>query len=322
MPASKLADSCPLCYRPVYAWYRSAQPLAPHLVRFLKARYHAWNGHGRPCPQCVFEAAQAARLERSNRSLQESLDAPFPIYLRDQQTILPTYQRINAHTRFSGQGVTVAFLDSGFFPHNDLVQPINRILCFADATETEVTEKQLPTTRPQPTSWHGTMVTTIGVGNGYTSDGFYRGIAPSANLVLVKTGEKKSHRITEEHIQHGLEWVMTNRERFNIRVVNISLGGDRPSTGQMTPLDETVERAVASGLVVVAAAGNSHKRIIVPPASAPSAITVGGVDDRNSLQRRHRRMFWSNWGTGVNGVQKPDVLAPALWIAAPMLPRT
>lgn len=322
MPASKLADSCPLCYRPIYAWYRSPQPLAPHLVRFLKMRYSAWNGFGRPCPQCVFEAAQQARLERSNRSLQESLDAPFPVYLRDQQIVLPIYQRINAHPRFTGEGVTIAFLDSGFFPHEDLTLPLNRIVCFADATESEIVEKKLPATRPQATSWHGTMVTTIATGNGYTSDSFYRGVAPEANLVLVKTGDKKTHHITEAHIQHALEWVIANQERFNIRVVNISLGGDHPSTGQLTPLDETVEKAVEKGMVVVAAAGNSNRPRVIPPASAPSAITVGGVDDRNSLQRRHRRMFWSNWGTGVNGVHKPDVLAPALWVPAPMLPRT
>jgi serine protease AprX len=254
--------------------------------------------------------------------MQEQWDSPFPVYLRDQQEILPTHHRVNAHPRFTGRGVTVAFLDSGFYPHDDLIQPINRILCFADATEKEVVEKKLPTTRPQISSWHGTMVTTIGVGNGYTSDGLYRGIAPDANLVLVKTGEKNSPRITESHIQHALEWVIANQERFNIRVVNISMGGDHPSTGEMTPLDETVERAVAQGMVVVAAAGNSGRKIIIPPASAPSAITVGGVDDHNSLQRRHRRMFWSNYGTGAQGLTKPDVLAPAIWLAAPMLPRT
>ncbi|MBP7998783.1 MAG: S8 family serine peptidase [Chloroflexi bacterium] len=322
MPASKLTDTCPLCYRHIFAWYKPPFTLAHHISRILKERFPAWNGHGTPCPQCIFEAAQQARLERNNRSLQGQLDAPFPVYLRDQQEILPTPHRINAHPRFTGQGVTVAFLDSGFFPHDDLVRPHNRILCFADATEKVVTEKKLPTTRPQLASWHGTMVSTIGVGNGYTSGGFYRGIAPGANMVLVKTGEKHSHRITEEHIHHSLSWVIANRERFNIRVVNISLGGDHPSTGQMTPLDILVEKAVEQGLVVVAAAGNSGRKLIIPPASASSAITVGGVDDQNSLQRRHRKMFWSNYGHGVHGISKPDLLAPAIWLAAPMLPRT
>lgn len=308
MSASDLIDSCPLCHQPVYAWYNPQQPLAPHLVRVLKEQHPAWNGRGRACPQCVFAAAQQARLERSNRTLQSQLDAPFPVYLRDQQEILPTPVRINAHPRFTGRGITIAFLDSGFYPHDDLIKPIDRIVAYADATEKEVTGKKLPTPRPHPSSWHGTMVTSIAAGNGYTSNGLYRGIAPEANLVLVKTGDKQTHRISEAHIQHALKWVIDNQTRHNINVINISLGGDHPSSGEMTPLDALVEEAVGRGMVVVAAAGNSGKKMIVPPASAPSTITVGGVNDQNSLQRRHRKMFWSNFGAGVGGVNKPDVL--------------
>src|SRR5690606_27990782 len=59
-----------------------------------------------------------------------------------------------------------------------------------------------------------------------------------------------------------------------------------------------------------------------PPASAPSAITVGGLDDQNTLDPRYRRMWRSSWGQGVGGVFKPDLVAPSIWVAAPMLPRT
>jgi len=73
---------------------------------------------------------------------------------------------------------------------------------------------------------------------------------------------------------------------------------------------------------VVVAAGNSGHRIIVPPASAPSAITVGGLNDQNHLDPRYRRMYWSSYGRGINEVRKPDIIAPAIWLAAPMLPKT
>src|SRR6185312_12599320 len=116
--------------------------------------------------------------------------------------------------------------------------------------------------------------------------------------------------------------VLNNYDRFNIRIVNISLGGDQPTTGKFTELDELVEEAVSRGIVVVAAAGNSGRQVIVPPASAPSAITVGGVDDQNHLDPRYRRLYWSSYGRGINGVRKPDLIAPARWVAAPMLPKT
>ena len=109
---------------------------------------------------------------------------------------------------------------------------------------------------------------------------------------------------------------------FDIRVVNVSLGGDHPSTGKLTMLDELAEEAVAQGLVVVTAAGNGGQHRIVPPASAPAAITVGGVNDQNVLDPRFRRRWPSNYGFGAHKVAKPEVLAPSIWLAAPMLPRT
>src|SRR5260221_10070920 len=60
----------------------------------------------------------------------------------------------------------------------------------------------------------------------------------------------------------------------------------------------------------------------IPPASAHSAIMVGGLDDQNSLASHFHRMWRSSFGHGVGGVAKPDVIAPAIWVAAPILPRT
>jgi serine protease AprX len=75
-------------------------------------------------------------------------------------------------------------------------------------------------------------------------------------------------------------------------------------------------------MVVVAAAGNDGTQRLIPPASAPSAITVGGLDDRNSFERHLWRIYHSNYGQCANSQPKPEVIAPAMWLAAPMLPRT
>ena len=141
-------------------------------------------------------------------------------------------------------------------------------------------------------------------------------------MVLVKTGNARGRGIRDRDISRALTWVLDNHERFHIRIINISLGGDQPTTGKFTELDELVEEAVLRGMIVVAAAGNSGRHIIVPPAGAPSAITVGGVEDQNHLDPRYRRMYWSSYGRGINGVRKPDIVAPAIWLAAPMLPKT
>ena len=313
---------CPLCDRPIDpAIVPFQHKLEPHLTRILRAERPDWEPETGACPECVFQAARQAQAERSHYSLQDELQLPFPVYLRDQADILPTPVRVYAHPQYTGRGMTIAFLDSGFYPHPDLTRPVNRILCYVDATSVEYAEKK-HFKRPHISSWHGLMTSCVAAGNGFMSGQRYRGIASQANLALVKTGNRRSRRITERDIRRALNWVIANQQRFNIRIVNISLGGDHPSSGPLAALDEKVEAAVARGMVVVVAAGNGGDRRIVPPASAPSAITVGGLNDQNSLDRRFHRMYESNYGRGVRGVRKPDLIAPARWLAAPMLPGT
>jgi serine protease AprX len=78
-------------------------------------------------------------------------------------------------------------------------------------------------------------------------------------------------------------------------------------------------------VTVVCAVGNAghapgHR--VLPPASAPSCIAVGGLDDRNSTDRARRGMYRSSYGPTIDGLQKPEVIAPGIWVAAPILPQT
>jgi serine protease AprX len=167
------------------------------------------------------------------------------------------------------------------------------------------------------------MTSVVGAGNGFLSGGLYRGIASEAELVLIKVGS--ASRVRHEDIALGLNWVVDNREQFNIRIVNISTGGDYEASYLEDPLSRAAEDAARAGIVVVAAAGNAGDRDthpVLPPASAPSVITVGGLDDRNTLDLSDNLMYHSSYGPTINGLQKPEVIAPGIWLAAPILPGT
>jgi serine protease AprX len=237
---------------------------------------------------------------------------------------LPTALRLGIDSQRSGRGVTIAFLDSGFYPHPDLTQPVNRIIGYKDVTRTRDNLETLKTrVSPESWDWHGTMTSVVAAGNGHLSNGAYRGLASASQVVLVKVGDMG--RITEQNIERGLRWVIDNRERYNIRVVSISLGGDEDVSYKTNAVDQAAEEAVKSGLVVVVAAGNSgcsENYKPVPPANSPSVITVGGYDDGNKLDPTGVDLYCSNYGVTADGLVKPEIIAPAMWIAAPILPNT
>ncbi len=166
------------------------------------------------------------------------------------------------------------------------------------------------------------MTSVAAAGNGHLSNGAYRGLASDARVVLVKVSD--NGRITESNIERGLRWVTENKELYNIRIVSISLGGDQDVSYLTNAVDQAAEDAVKAGLVVVVAAGNSgctddHRT--VPPANAPSVITVGGYHDNNQLEGT-LDLFCSSYGATADGIIKPEIIAPAMWVAAPILPNT
>jgi serine protease AprX len=78
-------------------------------------------------------------------------------------------------------------------------------------------------------------------------------------------------------------------------------------------------------VTVVCAVGNAGHvpgHPVLPPASAPSCIAVGGLDDNNSLDRARRGMYRSSYGPTIDGLQKPELIAPGIWVPAPILPHT
>lgn len=253
-----------------------------------------------------------------NENVTSQLIHFFPIYSETDYEIIPTPLRLNADYKYTGKGVTIAFIDSGFYPHPDLTKPINRILEYVNIAQPGKDDFYIP----DDDSWHGMQTSVSAAGNGYLSKGLYKGIAHNANVVLLKVSDSRG--IRTEYIIKALEWVIKNRDKYNIKIVNISLSGGEASSYLNNELDQTVEGTVQAGIVVVVAAGNSgdnpEENIIYPPASAPSAITVGGLDDRNKLDVNSYTMYRSSYGPTLDGILKPEIIAPGIWVAAPILP--
>ncbi len=236
-------------------------------------------------------------------------------HAQNRFAVIPTAEKLNADTELTGRGVCIAFLDSGFYPHPDF---IDRVAAFYDVSGEE---KSLHSSgEPKGHHWHGTQTVVSCAGDGSLSGGVYRGLAHQAGLVLVKVS--RDGRIDDKSIEEGLCWIIENREKYAIRVLNMSLGGDMDLPSNESRINQLVEELISFGVTVTVAAGNSAESCAIPPASAPLAITVGGYSDQNQFHPAKFDLYHSSFGRTADGIIKPEIIAPAMFVAAPILPET
>jgi serine protease AprX len=205
---------------------------------------------------------------------------------------------------YTGAGVTVAVLDSGVAPANDLTQPTSRLLASVDFVSGQ--------TGHRDPGGHGTHVAGIIAGNGYDSNGVLKGVAPDANIVSVRVINGLG-QATASSIIRGIQWVVENRDTYNIRVMNLSLGGRPGASYQNDLLAAAVEMAWKAGIVVVTAAGNHGPGVgsISTPGHDPFNIAVGAIDDKGTPNPSDDDVpYFSARGPTLAGDHKPDILAP------------
>ncbi len=202
----------------------------------------------------------------------------------------------------NGRGIGVAVLDTGCFPHEDLD---HRIAAFCDIVQK----------RPAPydDNGHGTHVCGIIGGTGRSEEGLYCGIAPGCHLIPIKVLDRRGNGYSSD-VLAGLRWIRENRERFNIRIVNISVGSFcRRNMSENSALVRGVNAAWDDGLVVVVAAGNMGPKsgTITTPGISRKVITVGCSDDHKEVNVMGSRMIdYSGRGPTNACICKPDIVAP------------
>jgi serine protease AprX len=209
-----------------------------------------------------------------------------------------------------GSGVGVALIDSGVADVPDLH---NRVVARVDFTE----ERD-----GLDTFGHGTHMAGLIVGDGTSSADQWRGAAPGADLISLKVASWSGATDTSSVIA-ALRWVVTNKDRYNIRVVNLSFGTDARQTYRSDPLDRAVERVWEAGVVVVVSAGNQGPLAgsITKPGDDPRILTVGAFDDANTLDTDDDRVAaFSSRGPTQDGVAKPDIVAPGVSIVSTRAP--
>jgi serine protease AprX len=206
----------------------------------------------------------------------------------------------------SGSGVTVALLDTGVSDVDDLGRRVDARIDFT------------PNGAGEDEYGHGTHLAGVIAGNGSDSGGKWRGVAPGAHLISIKIAGRDGSTDVSVVIA-ALQWIVTHRDLYNIRVLNLAFGTDGVQPYALDPLDAAVERAWAAGITVVVSAGNrgSSPGTINKPGDDPYVITVGAADLNGTTDRSDDQVApFSSRGPTQDGFEKPDLVAPGITIVS------
>lgn len=209
------------------------------------------------------------------------------------------------HARgITGKGTTIAVVDSGLSKHRDFS---GRVKYFRDFSAGH------SKTRIDPFG-HGTHVAGIVAGDGEEIDG----IAPEAELVGLRiTSPKQAIK--------AIEWAVKNKEKYDIDVLNLSLGVKEVYPNRQDPFAQAAQQAIDAGIITVVAAGNectsTHcSGTISTPGTLKDAITVGAYSDGGTVDFLGDDKIWarsSNGPTLRDKHAKPDLVAPGVNVLAP-----
>lgn len=192
---------------------------------------------------------------------------------------------------FTGEGITVAVLDSGLDrDHPDLQDDLADEACFCSDSEGSATGC-CPNGNPTQTGagaaeddhGHGTHVTGIITSKGTVAP---PGVAPDAEIIAVKVLDSNKIFCCASDVVAGLDWVAANHAS-TVDIVNMSLGtvalfsGDCDHATAFTmAFRDAVETLYDLGIVTFAAAMDGGSSTQMPaPACVQKALSVGAVDD-------------------------------------------
>lgn len=228
-------------------------------------------------------------------------------------------ERDQSGRAITGQGVTVALLDSGVQPVEGLSTP-GKVVDGPDLS----LETNSPGLQDQDSFGHGTFMAGLIAGRDSSVlqspsgqplpllPSQQVGVAPGAKLLALKLATFDGSTDVSQVIA-ALDWVTQHRNDNGnaVRVINLSFGTDSVQPAQIDPLATAAENAWHHGIVVVVSGGNEGNSAgqLTDPAIDPYVIAVGASDPQHSVSG------WANpavadFSSSGNAARHVDLLAP------------
>ncbi len=171
----------------------------------------------------------------------------------------------------TGKGIGIGIVDSGVYPHCDLLNPNNKIKKFVDLIN--------DLNHPYDDNGHGTFMSGLICGSGYGSKGMYRGVAKNSHLYMIKAFNKLGKGFISD-ILFSLETLIKESNDFNIKIICLPFETMETNDFVLSLFSKLFDLAISKGLVVIVPSGSNKniKSSIRGIATLNNCITVGGYD--------------------------------------------
>ncbi|MCJ7700298.1 MAG: S8 family serine peptidase [Anaerolineales bacterium] len=216
----------------------------------------------------------------------------------------------------NGAGITIAVVDSGITNDPDFGGEAALTIARESSSRLLVQEVFSENTKTyQDNFGHGTHVAGIIAGDGFKSKGTYMGVAPMANLISLKVSDDNGMAYESDTVE-ALQWIFDYKDKYNIRVVNLSIQSTIEQSYHESALDAAIEILWFNNIVVLAAAGNKtedtdYDPVHAAPANDPFIITVGASNEKGDSNRDNDFIADFSSHTDENDFFiKPEIYAP------------
>lgn len=211
---------------------------------------------------------------------------------------------IERNYRLTGKNIGIGLIDSGTYPHLDLITPRTKISKFLDIINN--------CKYPYDDNGHGTSIAGILCGSGYSSKGLYKGIAEDSNIYSIKAFNNLGRGFVSD-ILYALDTLIEDSDKFNIKVICLPFEMLSNNKNILSLFNDLFSIAVSKNIIIVVPSGhngidfNSMKGIAV----LDKCVTVGGLNINSTIEP------YINSSSAPNSkINKPDISAACVDIVS------
>jgi serine protease AprX len=209
----------------------------------------------------------------------------------------------------TGKGIGIGMIDTGVFLHPDLTTERHAVKFFTDLVNNYE--------KPYDDNGHGTFMCGCIASTGKLSEGLYRGIAPQANLSVIKAFDATGNGFLSDIIK-GIDIILAIKESENIKILCLPFEMPCLDKLKINPLLLIIKKALEENIAIIAPSGNRGPMpySIYCPGNINEVITVGGADATSNNIKEYKICNFSGRGPTIKGSPKPDIAAPCVSVTS------